>query len=531
MTTYRTEISNVKDQPRTSVNIFPATKGLQSAIPAALIQHEWLNQSRNLIHTTNGSRRTRPGIEPYYVSGFGSGDAVKCLIDFWRNVSGVKTQKVVAITSGKIFSDAADGVFSSITTVGDEFSASAKISMDALVGFLVIGVSGEVPRKYLMSGAVTDLGGSPPTAWIVRKHRSSIFLAGDANNPDVLYKSGLEAPEIWSGGTSDTFNVDLGSSDPVGLTALSPTLYGRMYIGKWNSIYSLNTYNGIQAIEPISETIGIVSHNAVVATHNDLIFPSVRGIHSLQTTQTYGDVENTFITFPVHDIWTQTVNFDRSQEMSAAFIPEYNSYLITYPKRGSETFDVLGYNIVTGDIFHWSDFGASFLTTFRDSQRRTRLLIGTQDANIGLGRLMTDVDFSDFMESFSSGFKTGNIFPTYQPNSVWSFKNLTVFFKPRSGRPMVVTYFIDNKEIGTLNISQTSSGGTLLKDFILAENSLGAANNYTAVKKELNGYGNSIQLDFNVEPPGEDLPVGMEVYGYEIDCEQVGSTFVPISTG
>src|SRR4030095_279393 len=105
------------------------------------------------------------------------------------------------------------------------------------------------------------------------KHRNAIYLAGDSNNPEVMYKSEDENPTVWSGGTSDIFNIDLGASDPVGITTLSPTLFGRMYVGKFNSIYELQTFAGGQSINPLVDGIGMISHNATIATQNDIIFP------------------------------------------------------------------------------------------------------------------------------------------------------------------------------------------------------------------------------------------------------------------
>lgn len=538
MTTYRTD---PKVPKLVSVSIFPANKGLHSSVPSALVQHEELNQSRNLIHTTSGSRRTRPGIEPYYLSGIGDGGPVRGLLDHWASPVSTKTQRVIAGVQNStdesilsVYADNADGVFErilvsngTITTSPEGFVPTGFMSFDAMVDLAIIGFQGlNRIATYNQTGSLQFITTTPAAGWIVRKHRNAIYLAGDVNNPDVLYKSEDEDPTSWFGGTSDIFNIDLGASDPVGITALSPTLYGRMYVGKFNSIYELQTFAGGQSINPLVEGIGMISHNAVVATQNDIIFPSTRGLHSLATTQNYGDVSSTFITFPINDIWNETIDFTQAQKMSAAFVPEYNSYLITVPKRFSTDFDLIGYNIATGDLFHWENFNASFLSTVKDSQKRTRLLVGTNDANIGLGRTINDNTFEDFLESFASGFKTGNIFPTGQPGTQWSFKHLTVFYRPVSTRNIQVIYTIDNKETGTLQFDQSGASGVLLKNFVLGVDILGATSTgYQQQTKELVGYGNSIQLDFNTEDGA------MEIFGYEVQCEQVGDATIPVSAG
>lgn len=525
MSTLRPDKDNLKI---VNVSIFPANKGLFSSIPATLIKHEELNKSNNLIHTTHGSRRTRPGIDPYYVSGFGSDNPVQALFDFYRTNAGVKNQKVVAVENGRVFADSANGSFTNITGVVPTFSSTIPCSMDALVGFLVIGRQGLAPLKWQQSGTVSLLGGSPPNGWMIRRHLSSIWSAGDASNPEVLSKSDTENPEEWALGTADSFNIDLGDPDPVGITGISPSFYNRIYVGKWDAIYEIQTYSGVTQVVPFIQTIGFASHNAIVATQTDLLFPSVRGIHSLQTSQNYGDIDSTFISFPVQDIWNSIVDFTKSQLMSAAFIPEYNSYLITFPRRGSTNFDTLGFNIQTGDIFYWEGFNASFFTLFRDSYKRTRLMIGTTQGNIGLGKTMSDTDFTDFLEAFGSGFTTGSIFPTYQPKSVWQFKQLTVFFRPQGHTPIQVAYKIDNKDVGEVSIDQSGTGGTPLGSFLLGSTTLGGNITYTQITKEIQGYGNSIQLDASVDP--EDTSIGMEIYGYEIECEQVGDSTIPVAT-
>lgn len=533
ITTYRQDLQS---PPLVQVSIFPANKGLNSAMPSALLKHEELNQSRNIIHTTNGSRRTRPGIDPFYISGFGGDGSVVGLLDHWYNTGATnKIQNTMAIVNDPVLGAAvyssigATGIFERVsdsTSIPPGFFVGTPFStMDALVELVLIGL---VNQGYFTFNPATKVWTKITTPgtdeWIVRKHRSCVYLAGSTQFKDVLIKSDTENPIVFSGGSSDSFNLDLGASDPFGILTLSPTIFGRMYIGKFNSIYELQTFSGGQLINPLIEGIGMISHNATVATQNDLIFPSARGLHSLQTTQNYGDVDTTFISFPIHDIWENTVDFNNPQYMSACFVPEYNSYLITYPERNSTNFSLIGYNIATGDIFYWQGFNATFLSTIKDSNKRTRLLIGTNDANIGLGRVMTDTEFTDFLNSFASGFRTGQIFPTYQPGTSWNFKNLTVFFKPLGGNPFSVAYKIDNKDIETLDFDQTSGGAVNLIDFTLGQDLLGAENTYSRASKSLKGYGNSIQLDFNATDGG------MEIYGYEIECEQSGDTFKPVTT-
>jgi len=514
----------LNDKRTIIISIFPANKGLYTSVPSVYVDKEYLYASQNLIHTTTGTRRTRPGIDPYYTSGLGSGEAIKYLFDFWRtdSTTGEQNQQVVAVTNGRVFADEADGAFTSIGSVVG-YDASKNITGDALVGFMVLGIEDQAPKKYIQAGSIADLGGSPPTGWLVRKHRSRVWLAGVKTAPHTLYYSAIEDPESWSGGTSGNLNIDLGASDPVGITSIFPEIFGELYIGKWESIYQIFSSTTTLGVRPLVSTIGNVSHNGTASIQNDIIFPSLRGLHSLQTTVNYGDVESSFLTFGIHDLWNSTVDFTRTNEMSAAFIPEFNSYLITYPKKNSSSYNLLGFNVVTKDFFLWEDFNASYITTFTDSDKRRRLLIGTSDANIGLMQSIDSTDFTDFLISFSSSFRTPRIFPNLNPTFTWGFKNLTVFFKPRGPNPIRVAYRIDNRLTDTVSITQDDViGGTALGVFLLGSDILGQTNELVGKTVPINGYGTSIQLEMTSTPDLEEDGTAMEVLGYNIECEMTG---------
>lgn len=518
------------DKRTVTVSVFPANRGLKSSISEALLAPEELSESNNIIHTTYATRRTRPGIASYYVSGFGSGEAVKWIMDFWRTSGTSQNQKVVAVTNGRIYADSADGTFVKIGDVASN-SLTKNITGDVLVGFMVIGIEDEVPQKYIQGGATAALGGSPPTGGIVRKHKSRIFLTGVKTAPHTVYYSSVENPEEWSGGTSGSVNLDLGASDPYGNTAIFEDLFGELYVAKWNSIYQITTSASPFAVKPLLSTIGCISHNGVASTQNDVIFPSERGLHSLATTLNYGDVEAKYLSFPVHNIWHTLIDFTKAKQISGSFVPEYNSYLMCYPDRTGDNFNLLGYNVVTQDFFHWESFNATFITPFVDSSKRRRLMIGTNDGNIGIGRTIDDTAFLDFLTSFNTNFKTAIIFPGGRASGTFGFKELTVYFQTRSTDPIVGTYQIGSLGARTFSLNQ-GSPGILLGNFVLGD-LLGAPGSLLSRTVPLTGYGNSIKLGFSTTPTNSTGTDGtaLEVFGYDIECEKVGDTLENVAVG
>src|SRR3990167_6207791 len=323
------------------ISVFPANGGLQTANNPALIPIANLKDINNIIFTNDTSRRTRPGRKRFDdASSLTEVSNFKYLKDFWRydSTSGSLRTKGVCVVNGKVFADdGGNGVFTNITGTFT-IPATDAVTMDVFANLLIMAFENVTPKKYNHSGNILNLGGSPPQGSLYRTHAGYGWLGGIQSAPHTVYKSDADDPENWSSGSAESITVNDGDGDPDGVTALFPTFYEDMYVAKRRMLYRIRqSSTGTFSVALILAGVGCVSHNSVVALQNDIIFASERGIHSLAATQKYGDVESAFLTAPIHDIYNEKLDFSRAKQMNACYIPEFNSYMVTFPKRGSST--------------------------------------------------------------------------------------------------------------------------------------------------------------------------------------------------
>lgn len=507
-----------------SVEIFPAIGGLQTANNPALIPKESVSDMNNIIFTNDSSKRTRPGklrldSETTEVEEF------RFLFDFWFNDpdTGSQTHQIVKIADGVFYADGgADFVFED-KTGSTSIVASDVVVSDVFENLLMITSQNTEPKGFLGNGTLKNLGGSPRNGSLIRSHAGYAFLSGIRADPHAIDRSYAGDCQTWTGVGTETIYVREGDGDPVGITALFPSFNDVLYVAKRRSIYAITQPSaGVFAVADVVRGLGCVSHNSVVAVQNDIIYCSERGVHSLVTTDKFGNVESTFLSAKIHDIYNDDIDFSRAEQIQAAYIPEFNSYIMTVPIKGSYyNRDAFGYNISVGEWYRFKEFNAQILTSYTDENKKTRLMIGDKDGRISILDTNTKVDFGS--EAINSSFKTGIIFPNGIKNIV-SFKSITCLYKPQGISTFQVTYSVDGNEIDTVEFDQTGSIATPLgPQFILGVAKLGnGAGQIKTETKELKGNGRGIQLTFNRNPGDDDLTQGLEILGYMIEVEVSG---------
>lgn len=514
------------------VVVFPASGGLQSANNPALIDFKNLKDCNNIIFTNDASRKTRPGLKLFEVSGIEETSNFQFLFDHWRlnTTSGSQNNKVVAIVNGKVYADGGgDGVFTDITG-SFIIPPTDTVTADVFGGLLCMAFENAPVKKYNHSGNIENLGGTPPDGAIFRTYRGYPWIGRVRTRPHTIYRGAFEDPETWSGSSTESISIEEGDGDPDGVNAMFPPFYGDMYVAKRRSIYRVRLNDsGIFTVELFLRGVGCVSHNSVAALQNDIIFCSERGVHSLASTQKYGDAETFFLSAPIHDIYTEEMDFTRASKIQGVYIPKLNSYLMTFPRRGGTySKDVLGYNIVTGQWYRWKDVNAQVCTTFVDSKKQTQLILGDKDGNIAVLDTTQRLDYGT--TAITTSFDTGIIYPMGSPKRSVSFKALTVIYRPQGNSEFDCTYSIDGNEIETLQFSQEGKSTQVLGNtFILGAANLSFVGQVKVATKKIKGSGRGIELSFLREPSGDHIRQGMEILGYIIefkDAEDSGESSV-----
>lgn len=505
--------------------IYPAIGGLdQSSVPGTS-KKERLDDCDNIIFTVNGSRKKRWGINTYYRTGFTPtiSKDYRGQTDFWRTVSSVQTQKTVAFAGGKLWADSANGRFTD-KTGSTALTATDQITFDVFVGLLVAGFENAVPQRWDMTGTFTDLGGTPPNASIFRTHRGRMWAAGNKAAPHRLYYSVADDPEDWTlGGGGGSIDIDQGDDDPVGITAIFPSYHNDLYVAKRRSLYRVREAyaddlgSTVFQLEPVVKGIGCVAHNSVTAVPNDIIWCSERGIHSLAATDKYGDVSSSFLSYPLHELYRDTVNFSKAKNMWGVYSPESNSYKLAYTRRGkSSNTEMLCYNIELGEWYRYQDIDCAGLSQYVDSRSKTRIAIGQEALNIGL----FDRDIvTDYGVSFDSYFTTPIIYPLGPPDITCNFKNLWLFFKPQDAGNIVVTYKVDGKTTQTSTVDQTGTGSATIGSATIGTDIIGGSGEIKKVRVPLQGEGSGIQFTFSQTPSSSSTGEDCDIYGYTIEGE------------
>lgn len=547
---------------------YPASLGLdQSTIPGAQ-DPRGMWDCDNVIFTTNGSRKKFWGIEKYSLSGIAPHvmNNMRGIFDYWRNESGVMTQKVVCAAGGRLFSDDDNGIFYDVTgpTV---LLPTDSVTFDAFYGIIVACFGASSPLIWDQSGVFENLDAvafavhaqhipsydvvtNPnPIFSICRVHGQRLWLAGNPLYPHRIYYSSVGDPLDWriaAPGNAGSIDLDIEDSDPEGITGIFPTFHGDLYVAKRRSIYRIREEYSADlgtttfVVDRVFSGVGCVWHNTIAATPNDIIWASDRGVHSLAATDKFGDVEHSFLSFPIHESYRRDVSFNRRRNMSAVFEPGMNSYLLALTTIGNATNNrMICYNIVLGQWYQKKNFDCACLANYTDFNAQTRTLVGREDGlQIGL---FNEDRTSDFDKAMSMYITTPLIYPSGNQSETMDYKKLWLFFRPQDTGTITIVYNIDNKgqrsKSVLMNYSDTTAQrstfveGPRIGFFRIGSGIIGSETDEDSVqgglvgpivKKvavPLVGSGEGIQFLFynsaNSVNPEEDC----EIYGFMIEAE------------
>lgn len=228
--------------------------------------------------------------------------------------------------------------------------------------------------------------------------RNFMWVIGVAATPDRLYFSNVNDPETWGG--SDFINVNLGDqSAGVGLhgaTGGTP----RLYIGKKYSVWYLTGSSSANfAIQPLTYEHGVVSHESMVTTKNDVWCMDAEGnVRSLYRSESSdapfsniqsGDLQATISGLNKTSLAKTTAVFFNNFAMF--FVPngvdDYNSIVLVFDtlanngKGGWSTFT--GWRIARATVF--TDTRPKlFLHDARTGNGQTYEWTGTSDNGIAI---------------------------------------------------------------------------------------------------------------------------------------------------
>ena len=297
----------------------------------------------NIEFLEGGQRKKRLGLQVYSTSTshtttgamISTSTPVRAAVDFWRyGASLTPTQHLVAVSGASLFYSTGNGKWTTLNGAASSFGASTNINtMITIAGdYAVISDESATPIAYnqstLKDSQTATEGGSTWALWPrftgSRYHLDRLFMWGISTSPSrVHYTAAGNIFDTTSTGSS--FKIAEGDGDRV--IGASKPFYASMYFFKGPQYGSLWQLSGVGSTDFAMVQVGygapLVNQRAVVTTPSDIFWMSQYGIHSLQTTVKYGNVEEAFLSLPIQKLWREgLIRRDRLDETWAFWHPQ-----------------------------------------------------------------------------------------------------------------------------------------------------------------------------------------------------------------
>jgi hypothetical protein len=187
-----------------------------------------------------------------------------------------------------------------------------------------------------------------PRGSFLSVHQNRIWIAGLQRDPTEIIGCGrdiLGFPNVYDWNTSNlreigAVSLRVSADDQDIVTGISRTFLGDMYVFKRKSLHRIvgNVFNDLNfqgalpfQIQTLSRTLGCGSHRSIQQVGNDLFWMSEKGVHSLQATNQFGDIEQAYLSFPIADLF-EKLNKRNLQVSQSVFMPRLGLYLLGVPE-------------------------------------------------------------------------------------------------------------------------------------------------------------------------------------------------------
>lgn len=504
--------------------VHPALGGLDATTASTvlgLIRPDALTIAENITYDVSGARKKRPGTDRYNttaVTESGTGVPFTALRDFWRfGTSRTATQKFVATAGTQILKDDGDGVWDQLLSGWGASTAQACITTGQ--GFAVFSTTNGTDAPQSWDGTTFQaLAGTPPTFAFSTYHQRRLWAAGIAATMSQITYSAAGGIETWSGGDSSNLILDEDDGDQV--IGLSKTFRKRLYAFKGPNVGSVWEIDGTSVStytrNKIIEGAPCVGHNTIVSTPNDIYWMSTRGIHSLITTQNYGDTEETYVSRPIERLF-HDLNFSQIHLANGVYHPHDNYVAWAVPESGQTTNTILlVYFTLTKQwaIWRFSSFNPSALMAARNpttSAREPRLYIGGTDGFVRSGDHATLSD-DDGTVAYTAKFRTPVYvrFPDADEMTEKSIVGVRTFFRPKGNYTSTLDVVFDDRS-ASYTVSMAGSGA-VLDVFELDDDTLGG-NDLTYLDTPTPERCTALELTYSQAGANQDMEItGWGVY-------------------
>jgi hypothetical protein len=352
-----------------------------------------------------------------------------------------------------------------------------------------------------------------PDFSICAPHLNRIWT-NDKTNKDRLHYCATGSHTEWNG-ASDSGALDIrpGDGDPEGITAIF-AYKGQVFVGKKNRLYRVvgDSPENFQVLD-VSSGLGVASHNSVAPIDNDDIFYiSSKGIHTVATTNSYGDFTSAFLSSKIQPTFNDFAT-GLLRECQAIYNAPLNSVAFSFGTGAATDPNVMWlYNTVTKEWYRWPNVSCTALVNYEIGDK-PYIFIGTSDGRVIRTQNGAYIDFTN--QAIPYKIKTGQIYVDNNPNSVKMFKSFSLFFKPTGSYSFIVRITVDGNSEQALGFSQTGDGDELNQTFILGQSILGFRDIFSPQSLPIDGIGRGITIDIEHVSAAQQV----EIHGFAVEYE------------
>ncbi len=401
------------------------------------------------------------------------------------------------------------------TTSGNTFAEFEAINERCIITLSGANNTPKIYEPQTSTTTIRGLKGAPPNGSFMRQYQGRVIM-NSKTEPDRAYASSPFNPEEWSGyGDSLVIDIGLGDGDPAGLTAFYPEFQGTLYVTKLNKTYKLPGADLATApIVEVSSGLGGAGNRTICPVDfNDVVYVSDKGIHSLATTDKYGDFQEAFLSTKIQSSYSG-FDFNNLKNASAVYVSRLNSIFFALPTTAFEADQndcIYVYNTKFKEWYRWPEVSAASLV-LRDNSRLKQVILGSYDSRL----FTTSSEFSDYGDSpIRYKIQTGTIYVDGNPLTMKSFKSVGFLYRPRGGYSFTAKIKIDNHSTQSFDFSQSGAGGTLGTNLTLGTTTLAASNVLAPYSLPLDGIGRGLTITIEQST----LDAQVEIYGFVIGYE------------
>lgn len=478
----------------------------------------YLTQAQNAVYEFDGGPHKAPGTNLLNDTVIEASQTVTGVYDYWRlGTAATPAQRRVVHVNDKIYHDGGIGSFSAIAS-GLEVGAVPHYSTFNDLLIIASNSTIDAPQSWDQS-TLQNLAGSPPRFSFSVNHQGKQWASGNWLVPYRLYYTVTGNPEDWVGTGSGSIDIEPGDGDRiVGIFSWKDELW----VFKGPNKLSIHRIAGATPSEFTRKTfirgISAANQSCIFEMGDDIGFVSPRGtIHSLKTTASYGDYNQSYLNYPILSWCRDNMNRTRYQFWQAATDVLRGYTLISFPLSGitnNNYIIMIDWRFLAqGDPYPrfapW-DFGDfASLTYAIDTSYRARIFAGGYDGNVyrldQSTRTHNNTSINcNVVTPFLTYGTALNMMKTISAASVGTVpKNLNVGtfgWTMDSGAEQTTTF--------------TQNAGAILGTFVLGTDSLGGSQFTQRFLADIDGQFRAIQYRVNDNNDGGDLElhnIGAEI--------------------